>query len=410
MSAGSRPWLESEQPGRVVAAVGPVLRARGLRAPSVGEVVRVGAARLLGEIIRLEPDLATIQVYEETAGIRIGDPVESSGAPLQAWLGPGLLGSTYDGLQRPLGVLADAGTWALSPGLEAPPLDPDRRWPFVPARAPGDALGPGDVLGTVQEGPIEHRVLVPPTTARGRLARLDGGEFTVREIIGELETPSGPVALRLAHPWPLRIPRPCAGRPGVREPLTTGQRVLDMLFPVARGGTAVIPGGFGTGKTVVGQTLARWSDADVVVYVGCGERGNEMAELLTSFADLVDPRSGRPLLGRTVLIANTSNMPVAAREASIGLGMTIAEYFRDQGRHVALLADSTSRWAEALREISGRLEELPGEEGFPAYLGSRLAAFYERAGRAVALGAPDRVGSVTLVGAVSPRAATSASP
>ncbi len=391
-----------EPVGRIVSAVGPVLRARGLRGPSVGEVVRVGSARLLGEIIRLEPDLVTIQVYEETAGLRIGDPVEPSGAPLQAWLGPGLLGSTFDGLQRPLGVLADRGTWALAPGLQVAPLDPARRWTFIPLRVPGDTLDAGDVVGTVVEGQIEHRVLVPPATQRGRLVRLDAGEYTVHQPMGELDTPAGPVPLRLAHPWPVRIPRPCAARPGVREPLTTGQRVLDMLFPLARGGTAVIPGGFGTGKTVVGQTLARWSDADIVVYVGCGERGNEMAELLTNFAELVDPRSGRPLIGRTVLIANTSNMPVAAREASIGLGMTIAEYFRDQGRHVTLLADSTSRWAEALREISGRLEELPGEEGFPAYLGSRLASFYERAGRAVALGTPERTGSVSLVGAVSP--------
>ncbi len=400
--AATAPASATVPAGRIVAAVGPVLRAGGLVDPAVGEVVRVGPNRLLGEIIRLEPGLATIQVYEETGGLRIGDPVEPTGAPLRAWLGPGLLGSTYDGLQRPLGVLSARDVWELAPGLEAPALAPDARWTFVPERSAGDEVVPGDRIGTVDEGGIEHRVLVPPDLPPGRLLRLDGGSFTIDEPVGEIDAPMGPVPLRLAHPWPLRIARPTAERLGVHEPLTTGQRVLDTLFPVARGGTAVIPGGFGTGKTVVGQTLARWSDADVVVYVGCGERGNEMAELLTSFAELVDPRSGRPLLRRTVLIANTSNMPVAAREASIGLGMTIAEYFRDQGLHVALMADSTSRWAEALREISGRLEELPGEEGFPAYLGSRLAAFYERAGRARALGSPERVGSVTLVGAVSP--------
>jgi len=391
-----------EARGRIVAAAGPVVRAAGLPRLVVGEIVRVGPSRLLGEVINLQPDAATIQVYEETAGLRIGDPVEATGAPLRAWLGPGLLGATFDGLQRPLAALAAAGAWTLAPGLEAPALDPQRRWSFTTRRRAGEEVGPGDILGVVAEGPFEHRILVPPDTSAGRLRAIETGDVTVHEEIGRLATAAGDVPLRLAHAWPVRAIRPSGGRLGAGEPLVTGQRVLDIFFPVARGGTAVVPGGFGTGKTVLEQALARWSDADVVVYVGCGERGNEMASLLSEFVELVDPRTGGPLLARSVLIANTSNMPVAAREASVQLGATIAEYFRDQGYGVALLADSTSRWAEAMREISGRLEELPGEEGFPAYLGSRLAHFYERAGRVVAQGTPERTGSLTIVGAVSP--------
>ena len=325
-----------------------------------------------------------------------------------AWLGPGLLGAVFDGLQRPLDRLAATGQWLLLPGgVESVGEGPaaalgDRRWPFEACRAADDEVGPGDVLGEVVEGPIRHQVLVPPDVGVGRLRDLASSEYGVADVIGRLEVADGIVPLRLAHAWPVRVPRPAATRRRIDQPLVTGERVIDMLFPVARGGSAVIPGGFGTGKTVVEQQLARWSDADVVVYVGCGERGNEMAELLATFPGLVDPRTGGPLLDRTVLIANTSNMPVAAREASVQLGMTIAEYLRDQGLHVAILADSTSRWAEALREISGRLEELPGEEGFPAYLASRLAGFYERTGYVTALGAPERVGSITLVAAVSP--------
>jgi V/A-type H+-transporting ATPase subunit A len=375
----------------------------------VGEVVRVGPRRLLGEIIGLDGAIATIQVYEETGGLEVGDAVEATGAPLLARLGPGLLGATFDGLQRPLDRLAAAGTWLLLPGQTGAAatagdatVAAQPRWAFAPALEPGAAVGPGDVLGTVEEGRLRHRILVPPELAPGTLVALAAGEFGLDDVIGHVETPAGRAELRLGHDWPIRRPRPVHRRLGAERPLITGQRVFDMLFPIARGGAAVIPGGFGTGKTVVEQALARWSDADVVVYVGCGERGNEMAELLASFPELIDPRSGGPLLERTVLIANTSNMPVAAREASVQLGVTIAEYFRDQGLHVALLADSTSRWAEALREISGRLEELPGEEGFPAYLGSRLAGFYERAGRVQALGSPEREGSITLVGAVSP--------
>ena len=424
--------------GHVVAASGPVVRAAGLAGGVVGEVVRVGPKALLGEIIRLERDEATIQVYEETAGLRIGDPVMPTTAPLRAWLGPGLLGATFDGLQRPLDRLAAAGTWMLLPGGATgmpagptgdgsaaaatdgvgddtgrrtaagpttgpgPALGADRRWTFEPERSVGDEVGPGDRLGSVAEGPIRHCILVPPDASRGRLLGLAAGSYAIDEAIGQLETTAGTMPLLLAHRWPVRLPRPVRRRLPIERPLLTGQRVIDMLFPVARGGATIIPGGFGTGKTVVEQAVARWSDADIVVYVGCGERGNEMAELLASFPDLVDPRTGGPLLARTVLIANTSNMPVAAREASVLFGATIAEYFRDQGYDVALLADSTSRWAEALREISGRLEELPGEEGFPAYLGSRLAGFYERAGRVVALGEPERTGSITTVGAISP--------
>ena len=405
--------------GWIVRASGPVVQAAGLHGAAIGEVVRVGRRRLIAEVIRLDGEVATIQVYEETAGLAVGDPVEPSGTPLRAWLGPGLLGSTYDGLQRPLERLASAGTWLLLPGAgsdgESPDravrdeaggvaeaLDANRRWAFEPIVAVGDQVGPGDVVGEVDDGPIRHRIVVPPDVEAGRIVEIEGGAATVEDPLATIGTADGAVTIRLAAPWPVRVARPVARRLPVERPLITGQRAIDMLFPLAEGGAAVIPGGFGTGKTVVEQTLARWSDADVVVYVGCGERGNEMAELLDTFPTLTDPRSGRPLLERTVLIANTSNMPVAAREASIELGVTIAEYFRDQGLRVALLADSTSRWAEALREISGRLEELPGEEGFPAYLGSRLADFYERAGRAIAIGAPERVGSVTLIGAVSP--------
>jgi V/A-type H+-transporting ATPase subunit A len=390
--------------GSVASAVGPVVRATGMVSAVVGEVVHVGPHRLLGEIIGLDGPIATIQVYEETAGLEVGDAVEPTGAPLLARLGPGLLGSTFDGLQRPLDRLAAGGLWLLRPGIgdDGGRAAGTRRWTFELERRPGDAVEPGDVLGYVSEGPIRHGILVPSDARPGRLAGLAGGEFSTADPIGALETDTGERELYLGHDWPIRRPRPVRRRLGVERPLHTGQRVFDMLFPIAQGGTAVIPGGFGTGKTVVEQALARWSDADVVVYVGCGERGNEMAELLASFPALVDPRTGEPLLARTVLIANTSNMPVAAREASVQLGVTIAEYFRDQGLHVALLADSTSRWAEALREISGRLEELPGEEGFPAYLGSRLAAFYERAGRVEALGGGDRIGSITIVGAVSP--------
>ena len=401
--------------GRIVAAAGPVVRATALPAVAVGDVVRVGRLGLLGEVIHLNADEVTIQVYEETAGVALDDPVEPTAAPMVAWLGPGLLGATVDGLQRPLDRLAAAGTWLLRPGASGitgehgvraamdEALGLERRWDFEPLLRAGDAVAAGDVLGEVVDRQLRHRILVPPDAGAGTLLELRAGPFDVAAEIGRLRRPDGTTEpLRLAHAWPIRRPRPVSRHLRADRPLLTGMRVIDMLFPVALGGTAVIPGGFGTGKTVVEQSLARWSNADVVVYVGCGERGNEMAELLATFPDLVDPRTGGPLAGRTVLIANTSNMPVAAREASVQLGMTIAEYFRDQGLHVAVLADSMSRWAEALREISGRLEELPGEEGFPAYLASRLAALYERSGHVLAIGSPERRGSVTLVGAVSP--------
>jgi V/A-type H+-transporting ATPase subunit A len=394
--------------GAVRAASGPVIRAEGLRHVRVGGVVRVGPRRLLGEVIHVDRTEATIQVYEDTAGTMVGDPVEATGSPLVAWLGPGLLGTVYDGLQRPLDRLAAAGTWLLEAGSTGSSLEGpiaslgDRRWTFEPVVEAGVEVGPGDVLGVVMEGRLRHAILVPPEQPRARVTQLQAGSFTVDAIVGTLDARGVTIPVRLAHPWPVRIARPVARRLAVDRPLVTGQRVIDMLFPVARGGAAVIPGGFGTGKTVVEQQLARWSDADVVVYVGCGERGNEMAELLATFPELQDPRGGGALLERTVLIANTSNMPVAAREASVQLGMTVAEYFRDQGLDVAILADSTSRWAEALREISGRLEELPGEEGYPAYLASRLAGFYERTGRVTVAGTPERTGSITLVAAVSP--------
>ena len=402
----------------VVAASGPVVRARIPGSVMVGEVARVGPRRLLSEVIHVDGEVGTLQVYEETQGLRVGDSVELTGAPLVAWLGPGMLGRVYDGLQRPLDTLASAGTWLLLPGssrddtpiARAAGVDTEpafdalgaARWEFRASAAPGAKVGPGDILGELTEGGLRHRVTVPPDVGPGRVGELEGGSYSVRDQIGSLDGPRGPVPLYLAHPWPLRSGRPAARRLPIHRPLVTGQRVIDMLYPIALGGTAIVPGAFGTGKTVVEQQLARWSDADVVVYVGCGERGNEMAELLSTFPELQDPRTGAPLLERTVLIANTSNMPVAAREASVQLGMTEAEYYRDQGLHVALLADSTSRWAEALREISGRLEELPGEEGFPAYLGSRLASFYERTGQVESLGDPARTGSVTLVAAVSP--------
>ncbi|NJD29873.1 MAG: hypothetical protein FIA92_16470 [Chloroflexi bacterium] len=329
--------------GRVVAAAGPVIRAAGLPGATVGEVVRVGPRRLFGEIIHLTAEAASIQVYEDTAGLQIGDPVHRTLSPLEARLGPGLLGTTFDGLQRPLGTLATGGNVTLAPGLEAPPLDPGRRWRFVPSREVGTAVRAGDVLGTVDEAGFEHRILVPPFVPAGTLVELRTGEVTVDDPIGRVSGPNGDATLRLAHAWPVRRVRPAARRLPVDQPLITGTRVIDMLFPVARGGTAIVPGGFGTGKTVIEQTLARWSHADVVVFVGCGERGNEMAATLAEFSTLVDPRTGGPLLARSVLIANTSNMPVAAREASVQLGATIAEYFRDQGYAVALLADSTSR-------------------------------------------------------------------
>ena len=403
--------------GKIIRIAGPVVRAVGLENVRLYDVVRVGELGLVGEVIRLSEGLTTIQVYEDTSGIRVGEPVRSTGLPLVVQLGPGLLGQVYDGLQRPLKILAEGSGEFIQRGVYASPLPEDKRWHFTPRVSVGEVVGAGDILGVVPESrTIEHRIMVPPHQ-RGRVVRIREGEYTVNEtvaVIGsEGETGVKNVEITLVQRWPVRQPRPCQTRLAPREPLLTGTRIIDAFFPVAKGGSAIIPGGFGTGKTVTEHSLARWADADVVVYVGCGERGNEMTEVLEEFPKLEDPRTGAPLMERTVLIANTSNMPVAAREASIYTGITIAEYYRDMGYDVLMLADSTSRWGEALREISGRLEEMPGEEGYPAYLAARLAEFYERSGRVICLGnhgnsdTQGRMGSVSVVGAVSLLAAIS---
>lgn len=384
---------------RVVMAAGALARLAPLPGASLNELVRVGEAGLLGEVIRVEGDVATVQLFEETAGLRLGEPALPTGAPLTAGLGPGLAGSVLDGVGRPLEAVAQLAGAFLPPGAEAATLPRDRRWEFRPTARAGSSVAGGDVLGVVEEKPgLEHRILVPPGDS-GRLAALEAGSYTVEETLGTLEDGT---ELRLGHRWPVRVARPVASRLRGDRPMVTGQRVFDLLFPVAQGGTVTVPGGFGTGKTVIEQTLAKFAEADVVVYVGCGERGNEMAEVLEEFPALEDPRTGRSIMDRTVLVVNTSNMPVAAREASTYLGMTIAEYYRDMGYRVALLSDSLSRWAEALREIASRLQELPGEEGYPTYLSSRLGALFERAGRCVPRGQPEREGAVTFVAAVSP--------
>jgi V/A-type H+-transporting ATPase subunit A len=392
-----------DRTGEVWRIAGPVVVARGLEGVRLYNVVRVGEAALPGEVIRLDGEKATIQVYEDTAGLTIGEPVRDTGRPLEVELGPGLLGRIFDGTQRPLDVLARAGddpfgTPLLSRGGDLPALDRERRWIFEPRVAEGASASPGDVLGVVAEtAALEHRILVPPhvsgvvTAVRSGPARLDDPVVWIDER---------PVTM--LSQWPVRDPRPVSARLDQSTPLITGQRAIDAMFPIARGGAATIPGGFGTGKTVLQQSLAKWAHADVVVYVACGERGNELTEVLQEFPELVDPRTGASLMERTILVANTSNMPVAAREASIYTGITLAEYFRDQGYHVALMADSTSRWGEALREVSSRLEEMPAEEGYPAYLSSRLAEFYERAAAVRCLGAEPREGSVSIIGAVSP--------
>ncbi len=388
--------------GRVVSVSGPVVTAQDLPGVRLFDVLRVGPDRLTAEVVRIDGPVVTVQVFEDTSGLRVGDPVVSTGGALRVELGPGLLGGIVDGTGRPLGAIADlAGGPFIPRGTDPPTLDPDRQWDFQPRVQVGQEVAPGVVLGTVAEGAaVEHRVLLAPDRASGTVTAVRAGPATVHDAVVEIDGEPVTMAAR----WPVREPRPVARRLRLDRPLLTGQRVLDVLFPVAVGGAAVIPGGFGTGKTVTEQALAKHSAADVVVYVGCGERGNEITEVLQEFPELVDPRSGAPLMERTVLVANTSNMPVAAREASIYVGITIAEYFRDQGYDVALMADSTSRWGEALREVSTRLEEIPAEDGYPAYLAARLAAFYERAGRVECLGGGDqpREGSVTLVGAVSP--------
>ena len=388
--------MEIKAKGEIFRVSGPVVTAEGI-SPRMYDVVLVGHEKLMGEVIRLEGDKSTIQVYEDTSGIMPGEPVENTGESLSVELGPGLLRSIYDGIQRPLPVLRDSMGDYILRGVTAPGLDHTVKWDFKATAKAGDEVNGGDILGMVQETPtIVHKILVPPKVS-GKIKSIKKGKYTVDEVIGTLEDGT---ELQLMHKWPVREPRPFSRKHPPDIPLVTGTRILDGLFPIAKGGTAAIPGGFGTGKTVTQQTLAKWSDAQIVVYVGCGERGNEMTEVLTDFPHLKDPKTGGPLMDRTVLIANTSNMPVAAREASVYTGITLAEYYRDQGYDVSLMADSTSRWAEAMREISSRLEEMPGEEGYPAYLASRLSEFYERAGRVETMAGDD--GSVTVIGAVSP--------
>ncbi|MHB8762317.1 MAG: V-type ATP synthase subunit A [Coriobacteriia bacterium] len=389
--------------GTLSKITGPVVVAEGMTGTKMYDVVRVGGAGLMGEVIRLEGDLATIQVYEDTSGLYIGEPVESTEGALMLELGPGLLSSIYDGIQRPLPVIAeDTGSDFIARGTVARALDSEKLWAYTPVAEPGQAVCGGDVIGTTPEGAtVLHRIMVPPNVSGTILKLAPAGSYTVDEVVAVLDDGT---ELTMSHWWPVRYGRPYKRKLDPTTPFMTGMRILDTFFPVAIGGNAIIPGGFGTGKTVTQQSLAKWADVDIIVYVGCGERGNEMTEVLAEFPELDDPRTGQKLMDRTVLVANTSNMPVAAREASIYTGVTLAEYYRDMGYSVAMMADSTSRWGEALREVSGRLEEMPGEEGYPAYLATRLASFYERAGRVEALGGDGdhRVGSVTMVGAVSP--------
>ena len=391
--------------GKIVKVSGPLVVATGMQEANMADVVRVGEQRLIGEILNMSGDAASIQVYEETAGLGPGADVVTTGAPLSVELGPGMIENIYDGIQRPLEeIMKKVQGNNLPRGVEVPALDREKKWTFVPVAKVGDQVSGGDVLGTVQEtDSILHKIMVPPNLS-GTVASIQGGEFTVTEVVATLTCGDGETKeLTLMQKWPVRVGRPYKHKYPPTQPLLSGQRIVDTLFPVAKGGTAAIPGPFGSGKTVMQHALAKWSDVDLVVYIGCGERGNEMTDVLREFPELVDPRTGQSLMKRTVLIANTSDMPVAAREASIYTGITIAEYFRDMGYDVAVIADSTSRWAEALREMSGRLEEMPGEEGYPAYLSSRLAQFYERAGSVSCLGSEeDRRGSLTAVGAVSP--------
>lgn len=388
--------------GKIIKVAGPLVVAEGMVNARMFDVVRVSEQRLIGEIIELRGDRASIQVYEETGGLGPGEPVVSTGEPLSVELGPGLIEGIYDGIQRPLDVIREISGDTITRGIEVPGLDRKKVWEFVPKVEVGDEVSGGDVLGEVQEGPlVVHKIMVPPNVS-GTVVDIKEGEFTVENIVAVLKTDSGNLEIDMIQRWSVRQPRPTKERLSPSIPLVTGQRVVDAFFPVSKGGTAAIPGPFGSGKTVHLHQLAKWADAEIVVYVGCGERGNEMTDVLMEFPELEDPKSGEPLMKRTVLIANTSNMPVAAREASVYTGITIAEYFRDMGYSVALMADSTSRWAEAMREISGRLEEMPGEEGYPAYLATRVAEFYERAGRVICLGKEQNDGALSVIGAVSP--------
>jgi V/A-type H+/Na+-transporting ATPase subunit A len=396
--------------GEIWRVSGPLVIADGMRGTRVYEVVEIGEERIIGEVIGLEHDKAIIQAHEETLGLRAGEVVRGTGRVLSAELGPGLMGSIYDGLQKSLLALIDNSGVFIRRGVKAHALPRNKHWEFTPTAKAGDVVAYGDILGTVPETPlIEHRIMVPPGAA-GRLIEIHEGAFTVEEVIAVIEQDGEERGLKLMQEWPVRKPRPYLRRRDPSGLLTTGMRILDYMFPLALGGKAAVPGGFGTGKTVTQQQLVRWADTDLNIYVGCGERGNEMADVLRSFRDLKEPKSGRPLQEKEIFIANTSNMPVVAREASIFVGVTMAEYYRDMGHDVLLVADSTSRWAEAMREMGGRLEEMPGEEGFPSYLGSRLSGFYERAGRVDCMGSPGRVGSVTIAGAVSPPGADFSEP
>lgn len=388
--------------GTIKKVAGPLVIASGMRDANMSDVVRVSERRLIGEIIEMHGDEASIQVYEETSGLGPGEPVESTGAPMSVELGPGLITSIYDGIQRPLDDIMKISGNNLQRGVEVASLKRDKKWNFVPVAKAGDEVEAGDVLGTVQETQVVEQKIMVPYGVAGTVKEIKSGEFTVEEVVAVVTTKDGDKELTMMQKWPVRKGRPYVKKLPLDAPLVTGQRVVDMFFPIAKGGVAAVPGPFGSGKTVIQHQLAKWAEADIVVYIGCGERGNEMTDVLNEFPELKDPKTGRSLMERTVLIANTSDMPFAAREASIYTGITIAEYFRDMGYSVALMADSTSRWAEALREMSGRLEEMPGEEGYPAYLGSRLAEFYERAGRVVSLGKDAREGALSVIGAVSP--------
>jgi V/A-type H+-transporting ATPase subunit A len=390
--------------GRIVWVSGPAVRADGMSDAKMYETVTVGDSKLVGEVIRLTGDVAFIQVYESTSGLKPGEPVVGTGNPLSVFLGPGIIGQIYDGIQRPLKELSKASGSYIGRGITTTPVDLTKNYHFVPTVSVGDEVSAGSVIGTVQETDlIEHSIMVPPDHQGGKITNIvSEGDYNLETEMASTEKDGKTISLKMYHKWPVRKPRPFLKRYDPTVPLLTGQRVIDTFFPIAKGGTGSIPGAFGTGKTVTLHQIAKWADSQVVVYIGCGERGNEMTEVLVEFPELKDPRTGKPLMDRTVLVANTSNMPVAAREASIYTGVTIAEYYRDMGKDVVLVADSTSRWAESLREMSGRLEEMPAEEGYPSYLASRLAEFYERAGRVRASGSPDRDGSVTLVGAVSP--------
>lgn len=389
--------------GRIVKVSGPLVVGTGINDVKMFDVVKVGKERLMGEVIELHGENFYIQVYENTSGLAVDDPIENTGQPLSVELGPGMISTIYDGIQRPLEKIKEISGDFISRGVEVKSLDRTKEWDFVPLKSKGDKVVGGDKVGFVEETVlVKHFILIPPDIEEGEVVEIKSGKFNIETVVCKVRTSKGVVDIKMYHSWPVRKPRPYKEKLVPEKPLFTGQRVIDTFFPVAKGGTSCVPGPFGSGKTVIQHQLAKWADADIIVYIGCGERGNEMTDVLIEFPQLKDPKSGHPLMNRTVLIANTSNMPVAAREASIYTGITIAEYFRDMGYSVAVMADSTSRWAEALREISGRLEEMPGEEGYPAYLPKKVAEFYERAGEVMCLGGEKRVGSLTITGAVSP--------